>query len=206
MILLDRSNIRAHDSGKGSERYMRNFDPYRRKSNGVPMKNMIANRMTKIMWTIAALMLAAFFPATAHAQAESGAQDHETHNMAAIVHTPAKTEFEGRVSLPYEVQCHGHKLSAGEYKVFVKTVGADKMVTLQREGSDVVLHSRPVPPTSVSDHGPSAVMLRHGPGPGTHTLEGVYLENLKLVLFLDETGHTKPIDKIFASVRRVPIT
>lgn len=170
------------------------------------MKNVIANRMTKITWTIAALMLAALFPAITHAQAETGAQDHETHNMAVIAHTPAKTEFEGHVSLPYEVQCHGHKLAAGEYKLLVKTVGEDKMVTLQREGSDVVLHSRPVPPTSVSDHGPSAMMLRHGPGPGTHTLEGVYIENLKLVLFLDETGHANPIDKIFASVKRIPIT
>jgi hypothetical protein len=69
-----------------------------------------------------------------------------------------------------------------------------------------VLNSRPVPPTSVSDHGPSAVMLRHGPGPGSHTLEGVYLENLKLILFLDETGHTNPIDKVSASVKRVPIS
>jgi hypothetical protein len=170
------------------------------------MKNTIANRMTKITWTIAALMLAVSFPAVAHAQAELGAQDHESNNTAAIAHNPAKTEFEGHVSLPYEVQCHGHKLAAGDYKLLVKTVGEDKMVTLQREGSDIVLHSRPVPPTSVSDHGPSAMMLRHGPGPGAHTLEGVYIENLKLVLFLDETGHANPIDKVFASVKRIPIT
>ncbi len=169
-------------------------------------KKMMPNRMMQISRLIPVLILAAFSPVIAHAQAETGAQEHETTNMAAIEHTPAKTEFEGRVSLPYEVQCHGHKLAAGEYKLFVKTVGEDKMVTLQREGSDVVLKSRPVPPTSVSDHGPSAVMLRHGPGPGTHTLEGVYLENLKLVLFLDETGHTNPIDKVFASVKRIPIT
>jgi hypothetical protein len=170
------------------------------------MKDTIKNKLTKITWIIPALALAAFFPTIAHAQAESGAQEHETANMAAIVHTPPKTEFEGHFSLPYEVQCHGHKLAPGDYKLFVKTVGEDKMVTLQREGSDVVLHSRPVPPTSVSDHGPSAVMLRHGPGPGTHTLEGVYLENLKLVLFLDETGRANPIDKVFASVKRVPIS
>jgi hypothetical protein len=168
-------------------------------------KNML-NQMMQVSRLIPALILAAFFPVISHAQAETGAQDHETHNMAAMVHTPATTEFEGHVSLPYEVQCHGHKLAAGDYKLLVKTVGEDKMVTLQREGSDVVLRSRPVPPTSVSDHGPSAMMLRHGPGPGTHTLEGVYIENLKLVLFLDETGHSNPIDKVFASVKRVPIT
>jgi hypothetical protein len=168
-------------------------------------KIMLSQTM-QISRLIPVLILAAFFPVISHAQAETGAQDHETHNMAAIAHTPATTEFEGHVSLPYQVQCHGHKLMAGEYKLLVKTVGEDKMVTLQREGSDVVLRSRPVPPTSVSDHGPSAVMLRHGPGPGTHTLEGVYIENLKLVLFLDETGHANPIDKVFASVKRIPIT
>ena len=164
------------------------------------------NQTRQISRLIPVLILAAFFPVISHAQAETGAQDHETHNMAAMVHTPATTEFEGHVSLPYQVQCHGHKLAAGDYKLLVKTVGDDKMVTLQREGSDVVLRSRPVPPTSVSDHGPSAMMLRHGPGPGTHTIEGVYIENLKLVLFLDETGHANPIDKVFASVKRIPIT
>jgi hypothetical protein len=168
----------------------------------IPMRN----RITKITWIITALAFAALFPTITHAQAETGAQEHETPNMAAISHIPSKTEFEGHFSLPYQVQCHGHKLAPGEYTLVVKTVGEDKMVTLQREGSDVVLNSRPVPPNSVSDHGPSAVMLRHGPGPGTHTLEGVYLENLKLVLFLDETGRTNPIDKVFASVKRVPIS
>jgi hypothetical protein len=171
-----------------------------------PMKNITANRMMKIAWATALLTIATFFPAVAHAQAETGAQEHASTNMAAIAPVPAKTEFQGHFTLPYEVQCHGHKLAAGEYIVMVKTVGEDKMVTLQREGSDVVLHSRPVPPTSVSDHGPSAVMLRHGPGPNGHTLEGVYLENLKLVLFLDETGHNNPMDKVFASVKRVPIS
>ena len=170
------------------------------------MKEKVKNHVAKTMWIIPAVVLAAFFPTISHAQAETGAQDHETKNMAAIVNAPSKTDFEGHFTLPYEVRCHGHKLAPGEYTLLVKTVGEDKMVTLQKEGSDVVLHSRVVPPTSVSDHGPSAVMLRHGPGPGTHTLEGVYLENLKLVLFLDETGHANPIDKVFASVKRIPIT
>src|SRR5277367_2574255 len=156
----------------------------------IPMKDKIKNRVMRAIWIIPALVFAAFFPTISHAQAETGAQEHATTNMAAIVPTPSKTEFEGHFSLPYEVQCQGHKLAPGEYKLFVKTVGDDKMVTLEKEGSDVVLNSRTVPPTSVSDHGPSAVMLRHGPRPGTHTLEGVYLENLKLVLFLDETGRS----------------
>jgi hypothetical protein len=160
----------------------------------------------KMLWILPGLLLAGFFPALTHAQAETGAQEHEAANMAANTPAPTKTDFQGHFSLPYNVQCHGHKLAPGEYTLLVKTVGEDKMVTLQREGSDVVLQSRPVAPTSVSDKGHSAVMLRHGPGPSAHTLEGVYLENLKLVLFLDETGHSAPIDKIFASVVRVPIS
>ena len=170
------------------------------------MKNTKTHRMAKLTRAFAIFLLAAFFPLIAHAQAETGAQEHQSSNMTAITASSAKTEFQGHFTLPYEVQCHGHKLVPGEYTLLVKTVGEDKMVTVQREGSDVVLHSRPVPPTSVSDHGPSAVMLRHGPGPGAHTLEGVYIENLKLVLFLDETGHANPIDKVFASVKRIPIS
>jgi hypothetical protein len=187
MILSGRSNIRAYDSGKGFGRQYSESNPYRHKGNGVfdrkydrksDKKNFVNHRPTHAI---------SLFPS--HYSRPSG-------NRCSGA----------RFSLPYQVQCHGHKLAAGEYKLLVKTVGEDKMVTLQREGSDVVLHSRPVPPTSVSDHGPSAMMLRHGPGPGTHTIEGVYIENLKLVLFLDETGHANPIDKVFASVKRIPIT
>jgi hypothetical protein len=165
------------------------------------------NGMTKITWLLAGLVIACVSPVVTHAQADTAAEVyHPADTGPGAPPLSVKTDFEGHFSLPYQVQCHGHKLAPGEYTLVVKTVGEDKMVTLQREGSDVVLHSRPVPPTSVSDHGPSAVMLRHGPGPGTHTLEGVYLENLKLVLFLDEAGRTNPIDKVFASVKRVPIS
>jgi hypothetical protein len=49
-------------------------------------------------------------------------------------------------------------------------------------------------------------LVRHGQGPGNYTLEAVYVEKLKLVLMLDESGHTQMLDKIFAGVKRVPIT
>jgi hypothetical protein len=32
------------------------------------------------------------------------------------------------------------------------------------------------------------------------------VESLKLVLYLDDSGHTKPFDKVFASVTRLPIS
>jgi hypothetical protein len=164
------------------------------------------NLLTKTAWMAAGLVLACFCSATTHAQATIAPDNYPRLNTVSITPEIVKVDFQGNFSLPNEVQCHGHKLAPGKYTLMVKTIGTEKMVTLQREGSDVVLHSRPVTPTSVSDHGHSAVLVRHGPGPGTHTLEGVYVEVLKLVLFLDESGHTKPLDKMFASVIRVPIS
>lgn len=164
-------------------------------------------KMMRITWVMLALAIACFLPVTTHGQAETGADDFKTNNaVPALANSAPKAEFQGHFSLKFQVQCHGNKLAPGEYTLMVKTVGEDKMVTFQREGSDIVLKSRPIAPTSVSDQGHSAVLVRHGPGPGGHTLEGVYLENLKLVLFLDESGHTRFMDKMFAGLKRVPIS
>jgi len=163
--------------------------------------------MTGILWIISLLALAVLEPIATQAQAETSPDEYRDGGMATIIpESEVKPDFQGTFTMPYEVWCHGNRLVPGEYKVVVKTVGAEKMVTLQREGSNVVLHSHPVAPTSVSDVGHSAVMLRHGPGPSSHTLEGVYVESLKLVLFLDESGHTKPFDKMFATMTRLPIS
>ena len=166
------------------------------------MKKLLA----KVAWIATALVLACFCSAPTHAQATIAPDNYPRSNTVPITAPTVKVEFQGNFSLPNEVQCHGHKLAPGKYTVVVKTVGNDMMVTLQKEGSDIVLHSRPVTPTSVSNQGRSAVLVRHGPGPGAHTLEGVYVEVLKLVLFLDESGSTKPLDKVFASVMRLPIS
>jgi hypothetical protein len=212
MIFLNRSTMPAsknHSGQRTADRCIdRNgandveFDPCLNTRTEVPMNNPKIN----FAFAIAALVSPFFCPATTHAQAETGAQEHQSANMAPASAVAMKTDFEGHVEIPFEVQCHGHKIVPGKYTLLVKTVGENKMVTLEREGTDVVLESRPVPPTSTPDEGHSAILVRHGPGPGTHTIEGVYLESLKLVLFLDESGHTKPLDKIFATVKRVPIT
>ena len=164
-------------------------------------------RMTKITWTILGLVFAVLFPITTHAQAETAPDEHKADNMARIEALSAKTEFEGHFSLPNKVQCHTHKLEPGDYTVVVKTLeDGMKLVMFRREGSEVVVESRPIPPTSVPDEGHSAVLVRHGPGPGNYTLEAVYVESLKLVLMLDESGHTQFLDKIFAGAKRFPIS
>jgi hypothetical protein len=163
--------------------------------------------LTKIAWMVAGLVLACLCSATAHAQAEVEPDNYKRLNTVPITpDTTVKVDFQGNFSLPNNVQCHGNKLAPGRYTLVVKTVGKDTMVTLQREGGDIVLQSRPVTPASASNQGHSAVLVRHGPGPNSHTLEGVYVESLKLVLFLDESGHTKQMDKMFASVMRLPIS
>jgi hypothetical protein len=171
------------------------------------METRMRKIISKIIWIASLLVVACLAPVAAHAQSEPSPDQYKDDGMATILPDPAvKPDYQGTFTMPYEVWCHGNRLVPGEYKLSVKTVGADKIVSLQREGSNVVLHSRPVPPNAVADVGHSAVMLRHGPGPSGHTLEGVYVESLKLVLFLDDRGHTNPFDKIFASVTRLPIS
>jgi len=160
---------------------------------------------TNCILVIAALVIAVLWPAAARAQADVEPDNYKRSNMAPInTSASAKADFQGSFSLDKEVQCAGHKLTAGKYTVLVKTVGENKMVTLQREGNDIVLTVRKVSPPTQPGH--SAVLVRHGPGPGGHTLEAVYVESLNLVFFLDESGCTKQVDKMFAGVKRTPIS
>jgi hypothetical protein len=155
--------------------------------------------------TFALLALVLIFPAAAYAQAEHAPDNYGMSNAAPVTsNPPAKTDFQGSFSLDKEAQCAGHKLTAGKYTILVKTVGENKMVTLQRDGKDIVLTVRKsTPPT---DSGHSAVLVRHGPGPGGHTLEAIYVESLNLVFILDESGCSKQADKMFAGVKRTPIS
>jgi hypothetical protein len=163
------------------------------------------NAMMKTTWILAGLLLACFWPATTHAQSEIAPDYFESKDMAPVVPAqPAKVDFQGNFSLPYQVQCGGNKLTPGQYTLAVKTEGTRKIVMIHREGSDVVLTARIV--TKPSDSGQSVVLVRHGPGPRARTLEGLYLQNLNMTLYLDESGSANPLDKMFAGVQRVPIS
>jgi glucose/arabinose dehydrogenase len=162
---------------------------------------------TKFTLTITGLLLASLCPATARAQAETAPEDYnKAPNMAPVA--PAanvKPDFKGSFDLPNQVQCHGQKLAPGKYTLVVKTIGETKMLTLQHEGgNEVVVQVKNSSQASAS--GQSAVMVRHGPGPGSWTLEGIYVENLNMIFTIDESGHTRGLDKMFASVKRLPIS
>ena len=159
--------------------------------------------MTKITLAIAGLALTCFWPVTTQAQ-EVHPDNYESKNTAVITPAPVKVDFQGKFSLPYQVRCGPHKLAPGQYTVVVKTVGENKMVTLQRDESDIL--ELPVHNVSQSSVlGQSAMMVRHGPGPRLRTLEAVYMEKLNMVLYLDETGIANFLDKMFAGVKHLPI-
>ena len=192
------SNQRNKDrnDGKGVE-----FDPCMFRREEIPVKQ----TMTKTMWIVVGLAIACFWPATTHAQAEVAPDNYKAENMMpATPAPPVKADFEGKFSLPFQVQCSRNKLAAGQYTLAVRTEGTGKIVTIHREGSDIVLTARIV--TKPSDSGESALLVRHGPGPRTRTIEGLYLGNLNMMLYLDESGNANPLDKMFASVQRVPIS
>jgi hypothetical protein len=164
----------------------------------------VKRTMTKTMWIVAGLAIACFWPATTHAQAEVAPDDYKAENMMpATPAPPVKADFEGKFSLPFQVQCSRNKLAPGQYTLAVRTEGTGKIVTIHREGGDIVLTARIV--TQPSDSGQSALLVRHGPGPRTRTIEGLYLGNLNMTLYLDESGNANPLDKMFASVQRAPI-
>lgn len=158
---------------------------------------------TKITWMIAGLVLACFLPATTRAQAETGADEYKT--PASTTEAAAvKPSFQGSFSLAYPVGCGGNKLDPGKYTLSMKTEGMHKTVTIHREGSDVVLAVLSV--SQIPASGQNALLVRHGPGPKSHTIEGVYLDNIKTVFYLDKSGKEKPLDKMFAGVDRLPLS
>ena len=96
-------------------------------------------KMARITWLLTGLVLACFLPLTTHAQAETGAQEHATSNTAPIAIPPSKTDFEGHFSLPFQVQCHGHKLVPGEYTL----VAIEDGWTLDWAKPEVIAHYLP---------------------------------------------------------------
>ncbi|HXZ13230.1 MAG TPA: hypothetical protein VEG64_12650 [Candidatus Sulfotelmatobacter sp.] len=164
----------------------------------------MSKRTTKFTLVIAGLAAASLWPASVCAQAETAPDTYHPSGAPPSASAPAvQTHFEGSFKLSQPAQCAGHKLDPGEYKLIVKTVGEGKMVTLQREGHDIVLTVRRT--AQSGETGKSAVLVRHGPGPGSRTLEAVYCEVLNMMLYLDESGHEKRMDKMFAGLKRVPV-
>lgn len=146
------------------------------------------------------LMLACVFAETCRAAAQAQTQAQAASSESAAERR-AKTVFSGQIAIPYEVECGGLKLAAGQYAIAVTRQGKTQMVVFSRAGYSVQVPAKTVFPSE--RRGGSIVMVRrHGV---ERRIEAVHVEKLRLVLYLDseqalETSNGE------AQMERLPIT
>jgi hypothetical protein len=148
----------------------------------------------------AALGLACLLPATARAQSDVMPDEFafsDTTPAAQPVAAVQATNFEGRISLPYGVNCAGKNLEAGEYMVSVKSEGSARVVTIHGGGESVNMQAREVRVKEAKSH--SALLVRKS-GQG-HKVEAVYVEGLGATLYLNPNTNGAAVE-----MERLPIS
>ena len=161
------------------------------------MKIMTAMKASMIT---AALALACLLPATARAQSDMSPDEFAfSAEEAAATAQPvraeqAKADFQGQVSLPYDVSCNGKNLKAGPYLLSVKSDGTNQVVTLKGAGEAVRINVRAIPANRVAIH--SAVLVRKSAN--GRRLEAVYVENMKSTLYvkISPAGTEAPMEQL----------
>lgn len=149
---------------------------------------------TKGMLTVAGLAVICFWPSTTHAQAEVSPDNYPIENAAPIaqpqVAQAQPTEFQGKISLPFQVQCGEKKLAAGQYTVAVKTEGAKKTVVLHKDGNEVKLAVRQIAPASKT--GKSALLVQSAGN--KRMLQAVYVASMNAILYVGNDWKSNPLD------------
>jgi hypothetical protein len=161
------------------------------KIQGKKETTMNINTVAKVSMFAVALGLACLLPATARAQSDVmpdsfGFSAEETIAAQPLQHAGAKiakADFEGKVSLPYDVKCEGKNLKAGQYFVTVKSEGANRVVTLHGSGQNVNVQVHEVPANRAANQ--SVLMVRKA-GDG-RSVEAVYVKALNTTLYLDSS-------------------
>jgi hypothetical protein len=149
------------------------------------------NTVAKVSMFAVALGFACLLPATARAQSDVmpdtfAFSAEETIASQPVQHADAKiakADFEGKVSLPYDVKCEGKNLKAGQYLVSVKSEGTRRVVTLHGSGQNVNVQVHAVPANQAAS--PSVLMVRTA-GDG-RSVEAVYVKALNTTLYLDSS-------------------
>jgi hypothetical protein len=139
------------------------------------------------MW-VGWMSLALPFPTTCFAQADVSpdayvavvASTVQASSQAAASNQRGKSDFGGKFTLPYDVQCAGVKLPAGEYSVAVDRRGKIQTVILTHGNDTTRFPAKAVFPSS--RHGSAIVVWRDGE---ERKLAAVYLEKMRVVLYLD---------------------
>jgi hypothetical protein len=149
------------------------------------------NMVAKVSMFAVALGFACLLPATARAQSDVMPDSfafsaEETIATQPLQHAAAKVtkaDFEGKVSLPYDVKCEGKNLKAGQYLVSVKSEGTSRVVTLHGSGQNVNVQVHEVPANRAASR--SVLMVRTA-GDG-RSVEAVYVKALNTTLYLDSS-------------------
>jgi hypothetical protein len=164
--------------------------------------------VVKGLTMFAALGIACLLPVTAHAQAEIAPDVYDVVAPQPIVAAQpvlvsakidATAEFRGNFTLTHDVTCSGWTLAPGVYSLSVKSDGTNRVVTIQRNGADMIIRVREVSPRPAESQ--SALVLRHK-GPA-RTLEAVYVQQLNAMLYLD--GNSRAMGNS-ARRERLPIS
>jgi hypothetical protein len=158
--------------------------------------------VVKASMLTAALGLACLLPMTARAQSDMSPDEFafsaaETTVAQPVVATRTKASFEGKISLPYGVNCAGKNLEAGEYIVSVRSEGSARVVTIHGGGASVNMPAHEVRVNQAASQ--SALLVRKS-GQG-HKVEAVYVEGLGTTLYLNPNTNRSA-----AGVERLPIS
>lgn len=136
---------------------------------------------------VATLGLACLLPATARAQMDAMPDSFAFSPEETVAAQPAqvvvakesKADFEGKVSLPYDVKWAGKDLKAGEYLLSVKSQGTARLVTIRGGGENVNVHARQVSAKQGTNH--SALLVRKSGD--SRRVEALYMEGLQATLY-----------------------
>ena len=167
---------------------MKNSNSKIQEKKGTAMK---INMVAKVSMFAVALGFACLLPATARAQSDVMPDSfafsaEETIATQPLQHAAAKVtkaDFEGKVSLPYDVKCEGKNLKAGQYLVSVKSEGTSRVVTLHGSGQNVNVQVHEVPANRAA--GQSVLMVRKAVD--GRSVEAVYVRALNATLYLDSS-------------------
>jgi len=149
------------------------------------------NVVAKVSMFAVALGFACLLPATARAQSDVMPDSFAFSTEQTIAAQPvqhadakiAKADFEGKVSLPYDVRCEGKNLKAGQYLVSVKSEGTSRVVTLHGSGQNVNVQVHEVPANRAASQ--SVLMVRKAGD--RRSVEAVYVKALNTTLYLDSS-------------------
>ncbi|MFZ0520744.1 MAG: hypothetical protein WAL95_06950 [Candidatus Acidiferrales bacterium] len=166
------------------------------------MKMTTAVKSTMI--TLALGTFACLLPTTARAQSDMSPDEFafsapETNNAQPVQVASAKitkADFEGKVSLPYDVQCGNQNLKAGQYLLSVKSEGTSRVVTINGGGQNMNMQARVVP----ANHGSQSALLVRKSSEG-RKLAAVYVEGLNATLYLEASTNGS-----HARMERLPIS